>query len=127
VNLADVLLAPDKLRPIIVNWSDVARSFVRTVQADALVDGSAETAALLERLLNYPDMPQPYEVAEIEAPLEPVLTIEFLKGTTHLKLFTAIATLGTPHDVTAQEIRIESFFPSDTATAAIFRNWAGQR
>jgi hypothetical protein len=26
--------------------------------------------------------------------------------------------LGTPHDVTVQELRIESFFPGDDATAA---------
>jgi hypothetical protein len=38
-----------------------------------------------------------------------------------LRLFTAIATLGTPQDVTLQEIRIESFFPADEATAAWFR------
>jgi hypothetical protein len=28
-------------------------------------------------------------------------------------LFTAITTLGTPLDVTLQELRIESFFPAD--------------
>ncbi len=29
VNLADVLLAPGALRPLIVNWFEVARSFVQ--------------------------------------------------------------------------------------------------
>ncbi|NKB57337.1 MAG: helix-turn-helix domain-containing protein [Alphaproteobacteria bacterium] len=124
VNLADVLLAPDILRPIIVNWTEVAQSFVRAVQADALADGSAETAALLTRLLGYPDVPKPFEIPRIEAPQEPVLTIEFLKDGTSIKLFTTIATLGTPQDVTVQEIRIESFFPSDAATADLFRDWA---
>jgi hypothetical protein len=41
-----------------------------------------------------------------------------------LALFTTIATLGTPRDVTAQELRIESFFPLDDATAAVLRGWA---
>lgn len=124
VNLADILLAPDILRPVIANWPEVAQSFVRVVQADALADGSEETAALLDRLLGYPDVPKPFEVPRIEAPGQPVLTIEFLKGTTAIKLFTTIATLGTPQDVTAQEIRIESLFPSDAATADLFRLWA---
>ncbi len=124
VNLADVLLAPDILLPIIVHWTEVAQSFVRAVQADALSDGSAETAALLTRLLGYPDVPKPFEIPRIEAPQEPVLTIEFLKDGTSIKLFTTIATLGTPQDVTVQEIRIESFFPSDAATADLFRDWA---
>ncbi len=124
VNLADVMLAPAPLKPLIVNWPDVARSFVRVVQADALADGSAETADLLARLLAYPDVPKPAEIPRIEEPQEPILAMEFLKDATRLKLFTTIATLGTPQDVTAQEIRIESFFPSDEATARVLRTWA---
>jgi hypothetical protein len=54
----------------------------------------------------------------------PVLAIEFAKGATRLSLFTTLATLGTPQDVTAQEIRIECFFPADAASAAVFRDWA---
>jgi hypothetical protein len=53
-----------------------------------------------------------------------VLTIHFRKDETSLKLFTTIATLGTAHDVTLQEIRIECFFPADAATAVLMRDWA---
>ena len=41
----------------------------------------------------------------------PVLPMLFQKGPTALRLFTTIATLGTPRDVTLQELRVESFFP----------------
>src|SRR5262245_18465983 len=51
VNLAEALLAPDALRPFLVNWEEFARFFLRGVQADAAADGTAETAALLQRLL----------------------------------------------------------------------------
>jgi hypothetical protein len=54
----------------------------------------------------------------------PVLSLHFRKGGTDLRLFTAIATLGIPRDVTMQELRIESFFPEDEATAAVLRAWA---
>jgi hypothetical protein len=57
-------------------------------------------------------------------PHGPVLTIHFRKGDTSLRLFTTIATLGTAHDVTLQEIRIESFFPADAESALIMRAWA---
>lgn len=124
VNLADVFLAPAALRPLIVNWHEVALHFLRGVQADALADGSAETATLLDRLLGYPDVPELSQIPRIAEIQEPVLTIEIAKGATTLKLFTTIATLGTPQDVTVQEIRIESFFPTDTATAELFRRWA---
>ena len=54
----------------------------------------------------------------------PVLPMHFQKGATKLRLFTTIATLGTPQDITLQELRIESFFPMDDETRDIFRNWA---
>jgi hypothetical protein len=38
-----------------------------------------------------------------------------------LQLFTTIATLGTPQDVTVQELRIESFFPMGADTETLLR------
>jgi transcriptional regulator with XRE-family HTH domain len=125
VNLADALVAPGVLRPFIENWDDVAVHFLRSVQADALADGTAETADLLRRLLGHPGVPPLSRVAPLETHT-PVLNIHFRKGDTTLSVFTTIATLGTPQDVTLQEIRIECFFPSDAASAALFRRWAGR-
>jgi hypothetical protein len=51
INLADALVAPDVLRPYLTNWPDVVRYFIRSVEADAMADGTAETAALFERLI----------------------------------------------------------------------------
>ena len=34
---------------------------------------------------------------------------------------TTLTTLGTPHDITAQELRIEAFCPADEATEAATR------
>ncbi len=42
----------------------------------------------------------------------PFLPIEFR---------TTLTTLGTPHDITLQELRVESFFPADEATEAASR------
>jgi hypothetical protein len=41
-------------------------------------------------------------------------------------LFTTIATLGMPQDVTLQELRIECFFPMDDETATILRAWSAR-
>jgi hypothetical protein len=50
--------------------------------------------------------------------------MHFRKGNVTLKLITTISTLGTPQDITLQELRIESFFPMDHETATILRGWA---
>jgi transcriptional regulator with XRE-family HTH domain len=124
VNLADALVAPDVLRPSLVNWPDVVRYFIRSVEADAAADGTAETAALLERLLQYRDVHAALKSDDVTAPPSPVLPMHFRKNGVALRLFTTIATLGTPQDVTLQELRIECFFPLDRETERIFRSWA---
>jgi hypothetical protein len=43
-----------------------------------------------------------------------------------LAFFTTIATVGTPQDITLQELRVECFFPADDATDAIARRLAGR-
>lgn len=123
-NLAVALMSPDGLRPFIANWEEVALYFLRGVQADALADGTPETAALLARLLAVPGAPAPSRVLPPDETQAPVLAIHFRRGETSLRLFTTLATLGTPHDVTLQEIRIECFFPVDDATARAFQDWA---
>jgi hypothetical protein len=50
--------------------------------------------------------------------------MHFRKRDVSLRLFTTIATLGTPRDVTLQELRIECFFPMDDDTARTLRAWA---
>ena len=124
VNLADALVAPDVLRPHLVNWAEVVRFFLRSVEADAAADGSEQTAALLRRLRGYEGVRA--ALAEVGAPEPdaPVLPMHFEKDGVTLRLFTTIATLGTPQDITLQELRIESFFPLDEATRAQFGGWA---
>jgi hypothetical protein len=124
LNLADALVAPDVLRPHLTNWAEVARYFLHSVEADAAADATAETSTLLERLSRYPDVQSVMSSAALPFAEGPVLPMHFRKGATELRLFTTIATLGTPQDITLQELRIESFFPMDEKTRAVFQSWA---
>ena len=49
------------------------------------------------------------------------LPIHIRRGDQELRYFTTLTTLGTPLDVTAQELRIDGFFPTDDATDAFAR------
>jgi transcriptional regulator with XRE-family HTH domain len=114
VNLADALVGPDILRPYLLNWAEVVRYFLRSVEADAAADGRPETAALLERLLSYDDVRALLKPTVTGDTAVAVLPMHFRKGEIALKLLT----------ITAQELRIESFFPMDRDTAAALRSWA---
>jgi transcriptional regulator with XRE-family HTH domain len=124
INLADALVAPDVLRPFLVNWVDVVRYFIRSVEADAAADGTPEAAVLLERLLAYQAVAAIMKGDAADVAIGPVLPMHFRKGDVSLQLFTTIATLGTPRDITVQELRIECFFPMDDQTATTLRAWA---
>jgi transcriptional regulator with XRE-family HTH domain len=126
VNLADALVAPDVLRPYLENWAEVVRYFVRSVETDAAADGTPETAALHERLLAYQGVRAAVNAAPTELAASPVLAMHFHKGDTSLRLFTTIATLGIPQDITLQELRVECFFPMDDETAGTLRGWLAQ-
>jgi transcriptional regulator with XRE-family HTH domain len=124
INLADALVAPDVLRPYLTNWAEVVRHFIRSVETDAAADGSSETAALLDRLMGYKGVRSALRPNAGGIDASPVLAMHFRKQEKSLRLFTTIATLGTPQDVTAEELRIECFFPMDEATAQLLRSWA---
>jgi transcriptional regulator with XRE-family HTH domain len=126
VNLADALVAPDVLRPFLLNWVDVVRYFIRSVEADAAADGAPETAALLERLLAYEGVRSAVKARTAELAITPVLPMHFRKGNTALRLFTTIATLGTPQDITLQELRVECFFPMDDESNDVLRSWCAE-
>ncbi len=121
VNLADALLSPDVMRPFVVNWEEVALHFIRGVQADAMADGATESSALLARLQSYKGVQDLLQSPSLEEPPRPLLPIHLRKADVSLRLFTTIATLGTPQDITVQEIRVESFFPMDEPTVRFFR------
>jgi len=127
LNLADALAAPDFLKPHLLNWAEVVCYFLRSVEADAAADATTETAGLLERLLNYDGVRSAMLTGTPSAPEGPVLPMHFQKDRIRLQLFTTIATLGTPQDITLQELRIESFFPMDSETREVFREWAKPR
>ena len=124
VNLAIALMSPAGLRPFISNWEEVAHYFLRGVQADAQEDGAPETLTLLNRLLALPDVLALSESPTPALTRAPVLPIHIQRGEVSLALFTTIATLGTPRDVTLQEVRIECFFPMDDVTGQCFLAWA---
>lgn len=123
LNLADALAGPGIFKPYLLNWADVVHYFLRSVEADAAADGTMATADLLQRLLGYEGVRALATSAVPPAGVGPVVPLHFQKGDIRLRLFTTIATLGTPQDITLQELRIESFFPMDDATRETFLRW----
>jgi transcriptional regulator with XRE-family HTH domain len=126
-NLLRSLLDPNGLRPKIANWEEVARYLVSTTYAEILAAGGEPKAlAFIEEIMAYPDVPASFRKLRFEERPPPVLTVDYLVGGKALSVFTTIATLGTPQDITLQEVRIECFFPADERSDALFKSLAAK-
>jgi len=79
------------------------------------------TTTLLSDVLAYPGVPEHWSRPAPDAPLVPVIPVIFAKEARTYTFFSAVTTLGTPQDVTLQELRIECFFPMDDETARNMR------
>ncbi|HYS52183.1 MAG TPA: helix-turn-helix transcriptional regulator [Thermoanaerobaculia bacterium] len=116
-NAMRLMFHPRGFRPHIVNWEAMAAALIQWLHRDVLSGlGGAETRSLLDELLSYPDVPQRWRTLDLDVSTAPFLAIEFRKGDLHLQFFSTLTSLGTPHDITLQELRVEAFFAADPAT-----------
>jgi transcriptional regulator with XRE-family HTH domain len=117
-NVIRLMFDPRGLRPYVTNWDAAAEALVQRVHREA-VGGvpDANTRALLEQTLAYPGVPSEWRSPDFGSPPPPVVPVEFEKDGIRLSYFSTVTTLGTPQDAMLQEIRVESFFPADEATA----------
>ena len=127
-NILRWLLDPTALRPKLRNWEEVARHLVSTTYAEILADGGEPKAlAFIEEVMAFPGVPDSFRKLRFEERPQPVLTLDYIVNGRSLSVFTTIATLGTPQDVTLQEVRIECFFPADERSDALFKSLATRR
>lgn len=124
-NLLRSMFDPAGLRPWIANWDAVAQTLVQRVFREAVAGvPDPRVLALLEELRADPGLPAPGPQAT--APDLPFHPVQFRKGELSLSFFSMVTTVGAPLDITAQELRIEAFFPTDEATERFARDRLAQ-
>jgi transcriptional regulator with XRE-family HTH domain len=116
-NAMRLMFHPRGLRPYIVNWEAMAAALIQWLHRDVLSGiGGEDSRRLLDELLSYPGGPHRWRTLDLDVSTAPFLAIAFAKGDLHLRFFSTLTTLGTPHDITLQELRVEAFFPADAET-----------
>jgi transcriptional regulator with XRE-family HTH domain len=120
-NLVRLILHPRGLKPFVRNWDSFARYFLYGLRQELRSNPWAvETSSLLEEVSGYPDVPGMDETLPIDHSL-PFLTMELTSDDFNVKLFSMVTTFGSPHDVTLQQLRIETFFPADEDSKTLIR------
>lgn len=123
-NVLKLIFHPAGLRPYVVNFDEAAPVLLNRTRREAAACGSVALMKLLDEVLAYPGIPDAWRVPDWQAPPPPVLPLELARDGLRLSLFSTITTFGTPQDITTDELRVESFFPADEASAALLRQLA---
>lgn len=121
-NILRLTLHPDGLRRVLRDWEQAAAHLVE--RAHRQLKGATENdplRQLLAEVLDYPGVPESFAVENPSADALPVLPLEFLLEGETLSWITTVASFGTPQDVTAEEIMVESFFPANAETEKLVR------
>lgn len=116
-NVLRLVIEPGPMRSHIRNWSAVVPVLLERAKQEA-IGGVLDpgTAGLLRELRHRPDVAALLGDPDVTPATEPVVDIHFHVAGQDFRFFSVISTIGTPIDVTAQELRVEAFFPVDEAT-----------
>jgi transcriptional regulator with XRE-family HTH domain len=122
-NVLRMMFHADGVRPYVTNWPDVAQALVGRARREAIGGVADERAQrILAEVLAYPGVPPSMGRADPPAPQLPIVPVRFAKDGRRFDFFSTVTTLGTPQDVTLQELRIECFFPADEQTRQAARS-----
>lgn len=115
INLMRVLFHPQGLRPFIADWEKLAEQLLQRVQREGMTEDEQSTG-LLNELMSYPGVVKLRHSSRQLSQDALLLTTHFKRDHLEWKFFSTIATLGTPFNITLQELRIECLFPADEVT-----------
>jgi transcriptional regulator with XRE-family HTH domain len=100
------------LRDCIVGFDELAGEILARIRLESDVDpGLRDFVTEMETLRG-----GPCDRSDSGAGSHVALPLHFRRGTTNLRYFMTITTIGTALDVMSQELRIESYFPMDAET-----------
>lgn len=123
VNLFHVVFDPRLARAAIVDWERTARTLLSRLYRESLADPAL--ADLVQELLAHPDVPASFRHPDLETPSEPTMVLRLRLDGEVLAFLTTMTVFSAPQNVTLDELRIESYFPLDEATAAACARMAG--
>jgi transcriptional regulator with XRE-family HTH domain len=116
-NVLRLVIEPGPVREGLRNWASVVPALLERARREA-VGGvlDRDTAALIAALRDRDDVADVLASPNTSRSHGPVIDLCFAVAGVDLSFFSVVSTIGTPIDVTAQELRIEAFFPADDAT-----------
>lgn len=117
-NVYHLTFAEDGLRPHIRDWPIIEQFMLNRLWDEAASTQNNDLFLLYKEISRLQTSESPIDF-QVEDNL-PIMSLTFEKDAMKASFFTTITTLGTPLDLTTQELRIESLYPADEDTKGMF-------
>jgi len=120
LNIMSATFDPEGWQPYIQNYDEVGRELLWRLERECLAhpedDGLSD---LLAKILAYDTVSPAWRKVDLGRPSAPTLVVNLNRGGFNFSFFTMVTAFNAPQNVTVEELRIESYFPYDDATAAL--------
>lgn len=123
MNAVKLILHPDGVKRFIVNWEAVATAAIHRLERELAVRPTDHVLhQLYAEVLAYPDVAAVRRRLSRPSADDLLVPFHYRVGDAELRLFSTIATIGDVHDITLEELRIESFLAADSETEELLRS-----
>jgi len=124
-NLIRITFHPRGLQRFVQNWAEAGPLLLGRLHREAQrLPSSDPLHRLLAEVAAYPGLTSEYKPPNVDRTLPPVVALHLKRDDVEARLFGTITTVGTPQDVTLQELRIETLLPADSMTEELVRQLA---
>jgi transcriptional regulator with XRE-family HTH domain len=127
LNVLRLLFDPAGVRKAIVNWEQIAKSLLNEAYRRLAWARDDAMRDLIAEILSYPGVPARWREPDLEAPHNLILPMELRINDQIARMFSTVTTVATPHDVTLQELHVETFYPADPETEALLKSYEAQQ
>jgi transcriptional regulator with XRE-family HTH domain len=123
-NVMRMTFHPAGMQPLLSNWPQVARLLLTRLQREVAADPTdLALKQLLDDICEFPGVPEDWASQAWLQPMPPpILPLEVAMGAHTLKMFSMVSSFGTALDVTADELRVETFLPADDFARDFFES-----
>lgn len=122
-NVMRMTFHPQGMQPLLKNWPQVASLLLTRLQRELAADPAHPALrALLGEISQLSGMADDALAQAWPATIPPpIFPLEFALGAHTLKVYSMMSTFGTALDITADELRVETFFPADDFSKEFFQ------
>jgi transcriptional regulator with XRE-family HTH domain len=118
-NMYSLILDPQLARPFVENWPEVAEHMLARLTRECIARPTNKRLQTLRKTISlFPGLEKAWQQPDFGGRPEATLVIRLRRGGFTAKFLTTLTLFSAPWTIALEELRIESYYPLDEATAA---------